>query len=66
VILTNAIDVNEGQIDIDPGDIESVYENSSAAGGTSIIMKSGTAYLVKESFETVERMRHAARASTGS
>lgn len=64
--LTNALDVNEGPIDIDPSSIEAVLENSTVAGGSVIIMKSGYQYLVKESFEIVERMRHDAGASTGS
>lgn len=58
MILTNARSVNNARIDIDPNGIEVVAENSSVVGGCVIVMKDGSTYLVREDFDTIERMRH--------
>ena len=66
MILTNALSVNNDRIDIDPGAIEVVYENSSVVGGCVIVLKNGETYLVREDFETIRRLRDdAATQSTG-
>jgi hypothetical protein len=59
VILTNAASVNEDdRIDVDPAGISEVLENATVSGGCVVVMRDGDRFLVKEDFETVERMRH--------